>query len=434
MGTTRAGRARVGPLHLGALLVLWGAAAVAHVWYGNRHDFFDFGIYYRAVRWWADGHDLYSYSLPDPVQGELGFTYPPFAALLLRPLAALPLHTALLVFGAVSVAALVAGVWCLVAPVANRHGYPPWFGVALALPLVSWLEPVRETFTFGQVNFILFGLVVVDLLVAVPRRSRLAGVAIGLAAAIKLTPAVFVVYLLLTRRWRAAATAAATAVVATLVGAGALWRDSIRFWTELLWQTERIGHADRLENQSLQGALARMGGGEPDRLAWALLVGLVIGYGLWRARRAALAGDEVAGLTLTGLVSCVVSPVTWSHHLLWFAPALVALVDTALDRGRPRHRRWSLAAMTLVVYVTTTFAVISWYDWHVVERSADRGVAGLLIDNWYLLLMLVLLVTLPVRARPDALRPAPAPAPAEGRESTTDPALPDRPYSTPRSK
>jgi alpha-1,2-mannosyltransferase len=434
MAITRAGRGRVGPAHLVTVVALWAAAIAAHVRYGNRHGFFDFNIYYGAVRWWADGHDVYSYSQPDPVQGSLGFTYPPVAAVALRPLAEMPLGAAQAVFGAVSAGALIATIWCLVAPVTDRHGYPSWFGVALALPLVSWLEPVRETFTFGQVNFILIGLVVIDLLVAVPRRSRLAGVGIGLAAAIKLTPAIFVVYLLLTRRWRAAATAVAAAVAVNLAGAALLWHDTWRFWTDLLWRTERIGHTDRLENQSLMGALARLGDGDPNRLAWALLVGLVLGYGLWRARRAALAGDEVTGLTLTALVGCLVSPVTWSHHLLWFVPALVVLVDVALDSGRTGRRRWSLAALALAVYATATFAVISWYDWHIVERSTTRGVPALLIENWYLLLMVALVVALPVRAAEASGVSTVRTTAPEGRAVAGEGLLPDWPYSTPRRK
>jgi alpha-1,2-mannosyltransferase len=407
MTTTRAASARVGPLHFVALLVVWATAIAAHVWYGNRHQFFDLGIYYRAVRWWADGHTVYSYSQPDKVEGSLGFTYPPFAAMLLRPLAALPLVGAQVVFCVVSAAALVATVWWLVVPVARRHGYPVWFALALTLPLVSWLEPVRETFTFGQVNFILTGLIVLDLLLAVPRRSRLAGVGIGLAAAIKLTPAIFVVYLLLTRQWRAAATAVATAIGATLLGAALMWHDTVLFWTDLLWRTERIGHPDRIQNQSLMGMLARIAAPDaPSQVAWVILVALVLGYGLWRARAAALAGDHVSGLTLTALVGSLVSPVTWSHHLLWFIPALVVLADVALDRHRSPRRRWSMATLGVVLYVTVTVSVITWYEWRIVKRSAvDGGLAGFLIDNWYVLLMLALLVALPIRRRPAVAEP-----------------------------
>src|SRR5439155_27012574 len=150
----------------------------------------------------ASGHDLYAFGMPDKVQGSLGFTYPPFAALLLLPLAALPFGAAAAVFCAVSVAALAVATYWLVVPVADRHGLPRWYALGLALPLVSWLEPVRETITFGQINAVLALLVLFDLLLAVPRKWPVAGAAIGVAAAIKLTPAIFIVYLLLTRRRR----------------------------------------------------------------------------------------------------------------------------------------------------------------------------------------------------------------------------------------
>jgi alpha-1,2-mannosyltransferase len=410
MTTTRAATARVERPQIVVLTAVWVVAAVGHIAYGNPHHFFDFKIYYRAARWWARGHDLYSFSQADRIEGSLAFTYPPFAAVVMRPLAALPVNAALAIFVTISVASLLVAVWCLVAPVAIRHGYPAWYGVALAFPVLSWLEPIRETFGFGQVNFILAALVVVDLLVAVPRGSRWAGVGIGLAAAIKLTPAIFVLYLLLTRRWRPALTAMATAVGVTLAGAALMWNDAWRFWTELLWDTERIGRIDRVQNQSLMGALARvLHVDHPNQLAWALLAIAILGYGLWRARTAALSGDEVVGLTLTGLVGSLVSPVTWSHHLFWFAPALVVLVDAALDR-RDRGRRW-LIGLAVTLYVTVTFSVITWYDWHVVpRRSFDKGVPGFLIDNWYTLLMLALLFALPVRRRPLSF-PAAAPQP-----------------------
>jgi alpha-1,2-mannosyltransferase len=412
MATTRAGSARVGPFHIVALVVLWAGAATAHALYGNRHNFFDLGIYHRAVQWWADGHPIYSYSQPDRVEGSLGFTYPPFAAVLLRPLAGLNLIGAQVAFGIVSAVALVVALWYVAGPVARRLGYPAWFGVALALPLVSWLEPVRETFTFGQVNFILLALIVVDLLVAVPRRSRWAGIGIGLAAAIKLTPAIFVLYLLLTRRWRPAVTAMLTAAAATLVGGLAMWHDSLRFWTDLLWRTERIGHIERITNQSVMGMLARLSEpAAPNRVVWVLLVVTILGYGLWRARAAAAAGDELAGVTLTALVGCLVSPVTWTHHLVWFVPALALLVDVALGRGRPPRQRWWLAALALVLWATVVCSVTSWYEWKFLDPESVQGTpAGFLIENWYVLLTVVLLMALPIRRRSsDAGQAEPSP-------------------------
>jgi alpha-1,2-mannosyltransferase len=382
---------------VGVLAVVAGAA---HVAYGNRHHFFDLRIYWEAMRWWASGHDLYAYARPDRVQGSLGFTYPPFAALLLRPLGLLPFDAAAAVFTAISVVALGVATYWLLAPVADRHGWPRWYALTIALILASWLEPIRETITFGQINAVLAVLVVGDLLVAVPRKWRLAGAGIGLAAAIKLTPAIFIVYLLLTRRWRAAITATATAAAATLLAAAVDWNDSWRFWTHTVWDTSRVGpNLGRLQNQSLLGVLARLTA-HPPQLLWLLLVVGVLGYGLARARRAALAGDEITGLTLTGFVGGLVSPVTWSHHLFWFVPALVILVD-AIARRAPHWRR--AAVLAAVTYATVACSVITWYEWKIAPKSWDHGVSGFLIDNWYVLLIVVMLWALPIRARHESL-------------------------------
>src|SRR5581483_12201814 len=112
------------------------------------------------------------------------------------PMAWLGWNVTIALMLAASLAAIVLTTAWLLGPVADRHGWPRWFVICLALPLVTWLQPVRETLTFGQINLVLALLVLADLLVLAPRGSRLTGVGIGLAAAIKLTPAVFILYLL----------------------------------------------------------------------------------------------------------------------------------------------------------------------------------------------------------------------------------------------
>ena len=119
-------------------------AAALHWWYGNRHGFSDLRIYYGAVRFWAHGQSLYDFSQPDRVQDQLGFTYPPFAALVMFPMAWLSWNVTVSVMLLVSLAAIgLTTVWLLV-PVADRYGWPRWFVVCLALPLTSWLEPIRR--------------------------------------------------------------------------------------------------------------------------------------------------------------------------------------------------------------------------------------------------------------------------------------------------
>jgi alpha-1,2-mannosyltransferase len=405
---------------LRVLIVLAVTAVViaGQFWYGNRHHYFDLRIYYGAVHDWAHGGRLYDYFVMDRYAGPLGFTYPPFAALAMYPMTWVGLSATIAITYIASAVALCLILALLVIPVADRHGIPRWYALALAIPLSTWLEPVRETITFGQVNLLLALLVVADLLVLGRRGSRWTGVGIGLAAAVKLTPAIFIVYLLITRRWRAAATASATAIAASLLAAGFRFHDSWQYWTSVLWETNRVGDVKKTPNQSLLGALSRLFDPHPaPRWLWLLLVLAVLGYGLARARRAGLVGDEVAGLTLAGIVGCLVSPVSWQHHLVWFVPAVVVLLDAGLPvRGSPATGtgRWRYLAVAAFVWATVSYSVIAWYDWKIVPRHDIHTPWGNVIADWHVLLMLALLAVLPIRAAtadpaPPATRePAPA--------------------------
>jgi alpha-1,2-mannosyltransferase len=380
-----------------------GAVAAFLGWYGNRHDFYDLRIYVSAMRWWADGHPLYDYAQPDRVQGQLYFTYPPFTAILMRPLAGIPVGVTIAMLTAITVLATVVTTWWLVAPVADRHGWPRWYAVGLAVPLVFAIEPSRETITFGQINMVLVLLVLADLLLGVPRNFRLAGVGIGLATALKLFPGIFIVYLLVARRWRAAALASGVAAGASLLAAVVAPRASWQYWTEALWETGRVGRTDYTGNQSLLGLISRLvAPDEPSRLIWLPVAAAVAGYGLWRAGRAAAAGDELTGLALTGLVGALVSPITWPHHVYWFVPALVALVDQAADPSLPggRRERIPLIGMIIMVYAGTVFGVVSFTDFGIAAlRTAAPG--EFVIRNLFVLLALVLIGTLPQRERVD---------------------------------
>lgn len=367
------------------------------------HNFFDLKIYMKAMQWWADGHPLYDYVQADLLQGELYFTYPPFTALLLRPFAGLRIGVTVTIFTILSLVALVATTWWLVKPLAERHRLSRWFVAGLAIPLVLIVESTRETLTFGQINMLLVTLILADLLFAVPRGSRWSGVGIGLATALKLYPGIFIVYLLAARKWRAALVASATAAGATLLAAAIAPGDSWRFWTHELWLTDRVGRPDYTGNQSLFGLLARFTAPDkPNHLLWLLLVAAIAGYGLWRAASALRAGDHLAGLTLTGLVGALVSPITWTHHVYWFIPAVVVLVDAGLRRPEPTagaagpRRRVALLILSVLLTTGIVYGVVSFHDWgDAFDRTTAPG--EFLLRNLYVLFALILLVVLPIR-------------------------------------
>ncbi|MFI6255154.1 glycosyltransferase 87 family protein [Micromonospora zamorensis] len=368
---------------------------------GLVHNFFDLKIYMSAMDWWRVGHPLYDYVQPDRVQGELYFTYPPFSALLLWPFGLLRLGATVTIFTVLTVAAVVLTTRWVVMPLIDRHHLPRTFTLVVAVLLVLAVESTRETITFGQINMLLVVLILADLLYAVPQARRWAGVGVGLATALKLFPGIFIVYLLATRRWRAAAVASATAAAATLLAAAIAPSDSWRFWTHELWATDRVGRTDYVGNQSLFGLLSRFTApAKPDQLLWLLLVAVVAVYGLWRAARAARAGDALTGLTLTGLVGSLVSPITWTHHIYWFVPAVVLLADAALSADRPdeaRRRRW-LAGLALGITAVIVYGVVTFQAWGV-EPVRTENPADFFVQNAYVLISVLLLVVLPVPAR-----------------------------------
>ncbi len=353
-----------------------------------RHGFFDLKVYYGALTWWVhDGGEIYDYLKPGT---QYGFTYPPFAALVMLPMAYLPWTAAIVVSVLASVVTTAVLLWWLIDPIARRAGWTRWFALAVALCLAAAFEPMRETVNFGQVNTLLLFLVAVDLLRLLPAGNRWAGVGIGLATAIKLTPGVFIVYLLVTGRWRAALTAGGTAAGVTLLAA-ALFPDASReFWTEALWNTGRVGELAFVSNQSLRGVVARLDPQHPSTLLWLLLVLGTLALWAWRSRAAVAAGDEATGLALTGAVMCLVSPVTWVHHLVWLLPALILLVDNAMAAPAGRRRRVLLVAATIGYALLISRTVWAW-------EKDFTGVDGFLGSNAYVWISLALLAFLPIR-------------------------------------
>lgn len=364
-----------------------------------RHGFFDLNVYHGAINYWVHGGgSLYDYLLPF---STYGFTYPPFAALLMLPMAITPWHVAIVISAIMCITASVVLIYWFVDPVARREGWIRWYALALAICFAIPFEPLRETFLFGQVNMYLVILVAADLLILVSRGHRLAGILIGLATAIKLTPGIFIVYLLVTKRWRAAITASATAAVATLAAAAIAPDASRVFWTDALWNTDRVGSVAFISNQSLHGAVARLNAADPSTVLWIASVLAILAVWFVRVRRSVAAGDEMTAFALTGIVGCLVSPITWVHHLVWLGPALLLLLDNAMAT-EDRRRRKRLLGLMIVSYLLLCSRIV----WSFHERW-DNPV-GWVLSNTYVWIGVVLLVVLPIR------RPQPAPASPEG--------------------
>jgi alpha-1,2-mannosyltransferase len=357
----------------GRLLTVLAVAAAVSVFTATvplLRDWFDLRVYHGAVdNWIHHGGRLYDYRVPGTTYG---FTYPPFAAVAMLPMALFDLPAAIAVALLLNLAALALVVRVLAGRVWRRYG---WYGCALGGCGLALFEPLRDTFSFGQVNVLLLALVLVDAWLLATGRGRFAGVGIGLAAAVKLTPALFIGLLLLARRWRAAGVATGVAVGATAFAALVAPDASRFYWTEAMWDTTRVGRLDYVSNQSVQGVLARLG--EPGRAVWAAAVLLILCVWAVRARRAVAAGDWTAAFALTGLTACLVSPITWVHHLVWLLPSFAVLC-------RAGHAR--VAGVLYAVLCTSV--VWLWFD----DAS---GVDGFLGSNAYAWITLGLLLWLP---------------------------------------
>ncbi|MCA0296201.1 MAG: glycosyltransferase 87 family protein [Actinobacteria bacterium] len=322
--------------------VLWaGFLAAAAVASGENTDFM---VYRGSVQSMLEGGSLYDFLLTGHTAQDLGFTYPPFAGVFLAWIGVLPLSAALLVWSLVQLASCVALAAIVVRLVPGAGGSSwPTIGVAASALVVS--EPVSHGISIGQVSLVMVLLVVAD--VVVPARWR--GVLTGVAAAVKLIPLVFLPYYLLTRQWRAARNLGLGFAAATGVAWLLLPADSLQYWTDLVLRTGRVGEASARRNASLLGLLSHAGlTGTALTLVWLGLGAVVCVLAFRRAVRHHRRGEELAAILVVGVLSAVISPISWPHHLVWAPLAALYLV-----RGGPRWARVAGVVLWLAYLVNT---------------------------------------------------------------------------------
>jgi alpha-1,2-mannosyltransferase len=329
------------------LLALVLANVVVHT--GGRH--IDLEVYRFGIQAWLAGGDMYG-TLPETSDHiTLPFIYPPFAAVVLLPLAVAPWVLAWSVLLALSTAALGLTFYVVARrlwPSGGRGGALSVASIALPLALLVQpgkaidfsrpappipafaLEPVMQTIEFGQVNLLLMAMVAVDVLVVRPRWPR--GVLLGIAAAIKLTPAAFVLYFLLRRDYRSAAIAAVTTALVTglafLIAPGPSWR----FWLDN--PAGGVSGSPFFTDQNFQAVLVRAAiDGSLKTVLWLVLSVVLLALAVPAIRRA----PDPLALMATAGVALLASPTSWSHHWVWVAPFLLVAAASA---WRARSLTW----------------------------------------------------------------------------------------------
>ncbi|MEU1194784.1 glycosyltransferase 87 family protein [Streptomyces sp. NPDC005813] len=314
------------PVAVGVCLLsfaaFWWAQRAAHV------SMIDLMVYRAEGETVRAGGDLYALRT---TEAHLPTTYPPFAALLFTPLTLLDTTSMRAVATTGNLALLVAFVALSLRLVGHTRVEGAWWVAAAAV----WCEPVWTTLRYGQINLLLAVLVLWDL----SRRPghRWAGVGIGIAAAIKLTPALFAVFLLVTGvversgrgpagPWLRHARGAAVAFAgATLLAAALLPHDSSRFWTRMVFEAGRVGLVEDTANQSLRGLLARLLHTTEPGALWAVAAALTGVLGLAVAVAAELRGLRSWATVACAVTALLISPVSWSHHWVWCVPMVLLL-------------------------------------------------------------------------------------------------------------
>lgn len=357
----------------------------------NLPQHFDVYVYWYALNNWFSGNSLYDwYALPD--YKMYPFTYPPFGAWTLSPLTWFDYETA----ARLMIMAIALQTAVIVALVGRSLGWS-WgsaFAIApwAAILVQQCLEPFTQSVGFAQVNTAMMALVMID--VAAPPSWKGRGVASGLAAAIKLTPAIAVLIFLLRRQWRSAITMVATSLTVTLLSWIISPSESARFFFDAMWDPQRAGDAYYAGNQNLKGFVARALPENAWSITWAIAVVLALVAAVWLCLRiqaaatpATPAGDaakpaasdavaapsavatapapvlpENLATLLTAAVimtlGLLVSPITWSHHWVWGLASVVALIAVAL-----RLKSAPLAALALAQGALFIMAPHWWFPY-----------------------------------------------------------------------
>ena len=331
-------------------------------------------VYYEAVRQWLDGGDLYHW-YANPPQSLWPFTYTPLAAWIISPLTRLSYQSAtvLLVIATPLCTAVATHVVLRRSGVGPRtsHSLAPW----IALIGVIALEPFPKTMEYGQVNAILMALVAVDLL-AIPGHSKWRGALSGLAAAIKLTPAVAILVLLVRREWRAAATMVGSAVGLTVLAGLFAPTETRQFFTWAMWDPGRAGFADYSGNQNLKGAIARALPESAWNPTWAVcsLLTVVAAWFLCRRLDRLREADDKAGdigpiltlqVSVVMVLGLLISPISWSHHWVWCLPTLMSVGAVAW--------RWRSTVLGVAGVAGIAVFVLAMQWWFPEQNHVEQG-------------------------------------------------------------
>ena len=285
---------------------------------------------------------LYSWHGPNAVS----FTYSPFAAVVFAAGSLLPWTGLRWAMTLASLGALALSLWLTFGALGYSNRRVRAGATLLVTAAALLTEPVQQNLALGQINVLLMLLIVVDLLL--PGQHWWNGIGIGVAAGIKLIPLIFIPYLLLTGRFRQAATAAGTFAATLALGYLILPHDSQKYWRDgLFLKANQIVFLGTRGNQSLRGIVTRFAGTVASgNTPWLALAAVVVIVGLLTAAALCRAGHPVPGMLACALTGLLVSPLSWDHHWVWGAPGIALAGHLAVRaHGWARAAWWAVALL-----------------------------------------------------------------------------------------
>lgn len=363
----------------------------------NGANFVDLHVYVGGAAALDHPGTLYSYVYADQTPDfPLPFTYPPFAAVALYPMHFVPFGVLAFLWHVAIVAALYGVVRIsqrLIGTAADRRAAMLWTAVSI------WIEPLRSNFDYGQINVFL---VLAVLYAVYTTRWWLSGLLVGLAAAVKLTPAVAGIYLLGARRWSAALFSLAVFLFSIGVSLFVVGDQARYYFTDLLGDAHRVGPIATSFNQSWRGAISRILGydaGYGPLVLAALVITAVVAVLAWRALNPS---DALGRLLVVELFGLLLSPISWTHHWVWLVPLMIWLIQGPLgQRLGAKILGWGWLLLTIIgvpwllsfaqpsiwvisrpwylawaglVYVVASLATLCWIA--LSGRTTDAGKAG----------------------------------------------------------
>jgi alpha-1,2-mannosyltransferase len=305
----------------------------------------------RAV--WRD-QPLYApflhHPFPDPALRP-AYIYPPVFALIMAPLGLIPDAAANIIWLLIGQAALAAAL-----VITLRWLRPSAAAMVVILCATVTFYPLWIDAVQGQANLLVLLLVTAGIAGVVQNKPGF-GAAFGLAAALKLTPLILLVWLLLDRRFREAAWMIGAFAAITAAAALLRFDDTLVFFRQVL--PALASGTAYYANQSLAGVVSRVFTQNPYTSPWvtpswafllpvagAILLGA---FWFWRMHEQPAVERAVAFLPLLPLLSSV----TWPHHLVILLPVfwIGAIALAARD--------WPVAPTVGVAGLLVIFSVVA---------------------------------------------------------------------------